>query len=303
MVDANMGVPRDQVTIVIPVLNEEQAIGKVLDELLDLEFKKENILVVDGHSTDNTVKEAMKRGVKVIKQHGNGKAGAIETAIEHVHTPYMLVMDGDYTYDPKDIDSLLEHGDRYNEVIGRRPENKIGKLHRLGNWAINRVFNLLMGTGLRDVCSGMYLLKTESARKALIETASFDVEVELAAQMSLTGKVTEVPINYRKRIGEPKLRTWRHGLRIILTILNLAIKYNPLFFFGAIGGLVIIPAVIILSWVAYEIIFRKVWHAGYALLGTMLLMFSMQSLTIASVAAMLRGFERRLRRELRTAKN
>jgi len=289
-----MGVSRDDVTVVIPVLNEGKAIGKVLDEVLSLGFKRERVLVVDGYSTDNTVEEVERRNIKVIKQHGSGKAGAIKTAIEHVTTPYMLVMDGDYSYDPRDIDKLLEHGEGYDEVIGRRPSAKISRPHRLGNWVINRLFNLVMGTSLSDVCSGMYLLRLEAVRKALIETTSFDVEVELAAQLSLNGHVTEVPIGYRDRIGEPKLKSWRHGLRIALTLISLAIKYNPLFFFGALGGMSMLPALLILTWVALEVIFRGVWHSGYALLGTMLLLFSMQSLTVASVAVMLRGFERRL---------
>lgn len=294
-----MPVPRDDVTIVIPVLNEGEAIGKVLDELLGLGFRRERILVVDGYSVDNTVEEAERRGVRVIQQHGRGKAGAIKTAIEHVTTPYMLVMDGDHTYDPRDIDRLLEHGDRYEEVIGRRPSERLPRLHRVGNWVINRLFNLVMGTGLSDVCSGMYLLKLEAVRRALIETSSFDVEVELAAQLSLNDHVTEVPIEYRDRIGRPKLRSWRHGLRIVLTLINLAVKHNPLFLFGALGGMLVIPALIVLAWVAWEVVFEGTWHSGYALLGTMLLLFSVQCLTIASIAAILRSFERRLMREIR----
>ncbi|MCX8169448.1 MAG: glycosyltransferase, partial [Candidatus Methanomethylicia archaeon] len=88
-------ISKDDVTIVIPTLNEEKAIGIVLDELLNLGYR--NIIVVDGYSKDNTVKIAFEKGVKVIYQHGHGKTGAIQTALEHVNTSYMLVMDGDYT--------------------------------------------------------------------------------------------------------------------------------------------------------------------------------------------------------------
>ena len=78
----------DLVTVVVPTLNETEAIGKVIDEIRECGFKK--ILVVDGYSTDDTVKIAKEKGVKVVFQYGEGKAGAIRTAIDLVDTPYML---------------------------------------------------------------------------------------------------------------------------------------------------------------------------------------------------------------------
>ncbi len=73
------------ITVVIPTLNEEEAIGKVLDELQSLGFN--NIMIVDGYSTDRTVEIAKQFGVQTIRQHGKGKTGALKTAIEHVETP------------------------------------------------------------------------------------------------------------------------------------------------------------------------------------------------------------------------
>ena len=86
---------KDEVTVVIPVLNEEESIGQVLKK-----FKKEgynNILVIDGYSTDNTVQIASINGANIIYQHGIGKTGAIKTAIEHIKTTYFLIMAGDCT--------------------------------------------------------------------------------------------------------------------------------------------------------------------------------------------------------------
>ena len=70
-------VRKDDVTIVVPVLNEEKAIGMVLDELINNEYP--NILVVDGYSKDNTVQIAENKGVYVVQQHSLGKTGAIKT--------------------------------------------------------------------------------------------------------------------------------------------------------------------------------------------------------------------------------
>ena len=92
-------------TVVVPVLNEEKGVGLVLEGLAEEGY--DNVLVVDGHSTDNTVRVASSNGVKVIVQDGLGKAGAIRTAIENVDTPYLAVMDGDCTYNPRDIKNFF----------------------------------------------------------------------------------------------------------------------------------------------------------------------------------------------------
>ncbi len=87
------------VTVIIPTLNEVEGIGLVLNELIGVGVSRDRVLVVDGGSTDGTVRVAEERGVRVIRQLGRGgKADAIKTALRYVETPYMLVMDGDYTY-------------------------------------------------------------------------------------------------------------------------------------------------------------------------------------------------------------
>lgn len=96
-----MPVGKDQVTVVVPTLNEEKAIGLMIKELKTECYA--NILVIDGYSTDRTTRIAKENEANVISQYGRGKAGAIRTAIDMVKTPYMLVMDADYTYEPKDI--------------------------------------------------------------------------------------------------------------------------------------------------------------------------------------------------------
>jgi len=217
---------KDNFTIVIPVLNEEKGIGKVIQDV-----KKEgyhNILVVDGYSTDKTVSIASKNGVKVIFQKGVGKTGAIKTAIQHVKTPYFIIMDGDCTYNSKDIIKFLPHIQKYDEVIGARTigRKNIPILNRFGNWIINQTFNLLFGTNLIDVCSGMYALKTNFAKKMTFKTKGFDVEVEIAAQTAINGRITHVPIKYFKRVGKQKLRPLQDGIHILRTILKLAIFYN-----------------------------------------------------------------------------
>ena len=212
------------VTIVIPTLNEQEAIGKVLDELFSKGLK--NILVVDGYSSDGTLDTAKKYPIPVILQQGKGKAGALKTAFKNVKTPYMIVMDGDFTYDPSCIPRFLEHMQTYDQIIGIRnlyDQKNISVIHKLGNKVITKTFNALMGTNLSDVCSGMYALKTEIAKDLDLSSTGFDVEVEISAQIASSGTITEVPINYRQRIGQQKLSTWKHGFKILSTILKLGI--------------------------------------------------------------------------------
>ena len=85
-----------------------------------------------------------------------------------------LFMDGDCTYDPKDIRRLLNHADHYSHVIGARDKRHIPLVHRLGNWVISKTFTMLFGVNISDVCSGMYLLETEEARKYCLENGVID---------------------------------------------------------------------------------------------------------------------------------
>jgi len=288
---------KDRVTVVIPTLDEAEAIGKVIDEVKTEGY--ESILVVDGYSTDTTPHIASANGIKVVYQHGYGKAGAVKTAIEQAETPYILFMDGDCTYDPKDIWRLLSHNERYAHVIGVRDKRHIPRLHRLGNWIISEVFSLLFAVKATDVCSGMYLLETEEARKYNLEEPGFIAEIELAAQSASREKLTEVPITYRPRIGVTKLNAWRHGLAILSAAFRLARRYNPTLLYSGLAGLSIIPAALILGWVVLQQLTTRIFHSGWALAGIMSLLVAAQAFTLASVSILIRHTEQRLMREIR----
>jgi dolichol-phosphate hexosyltransferase len=296
----HLPITKDQVTIVIPVKNEELGISLVIDELIQEGYF--NILVVDGYSADKTLQIIeSKKGVTLIEQHGKGKTGAVKTAIENIATPYLLILDGDYTYPAKDIQRLLNHSANYTHVIGIRDRKNISLIHRFGNWIITKSFNLLMGTNLSDICSGMYLLRTDVARNIELGSRNFATEVEIAAQTVAEYEVTEVPIGYRSRMGKAKL-SWRNGFEILSSVISLARKYNPVLLFSAFSLLSIIPAVAILSWVAISQVATGVWHAGWALMGVMLLLFASQALAVGSMVLLLKRTEKRIIRNLEKGK-
>ncbi len=291
-----VSISKSDVTVVIPVKNEELAISLVIDELTREGY--ENILVVDGYSVDNTLKMVeTKKGITTLQQHGKGKTGAIKTAIENVSTPYLIILDGDYTYPAKDIQRLLVFGEKYAQVIGVRDRKNISVIHRFGNWVITKAFNLLMGTHLSDICSGMYLLKTDVARNLELGSKNFATEVEIAAQTVTDGVVIEVPIGYRHRMGKAKL-SWRNGFQILSAVVNLARKYNPVLLFSVFAVLSIVPAVVMLGWVILSYLLLGIYHSGWALLGVMLLLFASQAIGITTTVLLLKRSEKRILRHI-----
>lgn len=294
-------VTSDQVTIVIPVLNEREAIGKVLDSVKDEGF--DNVLVVDGYSDDETRTIAESKGATVLQQHGAGKAGALATAIGMIRTPYLVVMDGDCTYRASDIHRLLAHAAEYDEVIGARTRGRqnIPLLNRFGNWLISKLFKLLFGEPITDVLSGMYLLRTETIRQVQITSTAFDVEVEIAGSIASTGKITQVPIGYGERLGTQKLRP-RDGGRIVSTLFWMAYYCNPLLLYGALVSLCAVPAVAVLAWALYEKLTVNVWHSGWALFGVTLLLVATQGAAVSLDSLLTKRSENRIMRELRQIK-
>ncbi len=293
----------DEVTIILPVLDEEAAIGIVLDDLKHEGYTR--ILVVDGYSQDDTVKIAEAAGAQVIMQHGTGKTGGIKTAIEYVETPYMLVMDGDGTYSAKDIEKFLTFAEKFDQVLGNRKNDNIRLLHRFGNWIINTSLNLLFGTSISDVCTGMYLMRTDVARKLEFKSRGFNVEVELAIQNLLNGSVTEVPISYGERLGNRKLSSWGDGLTILWTVIRMSITYNPLFFLSATGALFTLPgSYLIIQQFYLRLVFGATrWNESYFYLGLILFIIGINAFSTAMNILLSKRQERRIILEIRESRS
>lgn len=287
-------------TVVIPTLNEAEGIVRVIEEVRGVGVSK--ILVVDGGSTDGTVELARRAGARVVFQEGRGKADAVRTAFKYVDTPYVVVMDGDFTYPAdhiRDIVDKLREG--FDEVIGARRFPEPGAMPRLfafGNRLLTWWFNLLFGTRLSDVLSGMYGLRRDAVADALFATRGFSIEVEIAAHVASAGEVTEVPIRYRRRLGRKKLGV-RHGFQIALDALRLSWHYSPLFTLALAGALLFVPGVFIASWVAYKWIFLGVKHYVWGIIAVSLIAGGVASGAVAALALFLKRMERRFVRLLR----
>ncbi len=289
-------------TIVVPVKNERDGLKLVLDEIIEAGFNLDSVLVVDGGSTDGSREVAERYGVRVVTQkYPGGKAGGVRTGLELARTSYVVVLDGDYTYPPKHIWDLCRKLDEgYDMVIGvRRPQpGAMGWIFKIGNRMLTAWFNLIFGTRLRDVLSGMYAIRVEALREAMWETRGFSVESEIVAHIaSTTGRIAEVDIVYRGRVGEKKLRPI-HGVKIFLDMIRLSWSYNPIFLTFIIASLILVPGVALDIYYLYHLLFSDVKYYMKGLLGAVMTIVGLQTLGIAVLALYMKRMEFRLRRAI-----
>jgi len=221
---------RDNNTLVIiATLNEEDGIGPTLTEVNHF-LNKPFCLVVDGRSIDQTVNIAEVNGAEVIFQKGIGKGDAIATAIQHtkkLDTDYVAFIDADYTYPAKYLSKMTKILEKHPEigmVCGNRfntdMESKaMANQFYLGNKLLTFSHKILNGVKLKDPLTGLRILRREIVDNWVPKSKGFDIEVELNHLVEKKGFGTvEVPIMYRCRIGEKKLKPI-HGFTIFKRIL------------------------------------------------------------------------------------
>lgn len=233
-----------KLSILIPTLNEEDAIGHVLDEchavLKGLDLQAE-IIVVDGDSRDKTREIARAKGARVILEKRKGKGIAIKTAFQRLDSTYVVMLDGDFTYDPRDIPTLLEplQKNEADFVMGRRHIQKgsMGRLNNMGNHLITTLVKTLYNIPVADVCTGYWAFSKEVVETLKhISAGGFDLEASMLIKAFYSGfHVAEVPVAYRPRKGKAKLHPFKSGIAIVGAIVRLLRDYNPLMLFGGIS--------------------------------------------------------------------
>ena len=220
-----------QTQLVIAALNEEHGIGPTLTDFLH-HMEKPNVLVVDGYSVDRTVEIAKNMGAEIAFQDGRGKGNAIAKALQHIgeETEYVVLTDADYTYPahyvPEMIQILKENLD-VGMVCGNRfskptqPKAQRTSFY-LGNRLLAFAHNLLNGITLHDPLTGLRVIRASLLKGWSVKSQGFDIEVELNRHVERTGySIVEIPIRYRKRLGEKKLKM-RHGATILKRIFQEA---------------------------------------------------------------------------------
>ncbi|SDR12635.1 S-layer glycoprotein N-glycosyltransferase AglJ [Natronobacterium texcoconense] len=280
----------EEVCILIPTLDEAATIGDVIDGFHEQGYG--NVVVIDGGSEDDTQEIASEHGAQVLVQSGNGKGQAVREAVDYIDVPYVLMVDGDGTYDPADADVMLEPLSRgYEHVIGNRfadmDDDAMKALNGFGNRMINRSFRFIHGADYDDILSGYRAFTVDSFRRLSLDSDGFTIETELAVECVKHGiETTVVPISYsaRPEESETNLHPIKDGGTIILALYSLAKTNNPLFYFGSlgvsgIGAGSVVAAYVLWQWVQYgqgHEILALVSAAGI-LLGVQLLMFGVLS--------------------------
>jgi dolichol-phosphate mannosyltransferase len=216
------------VLAIVAALDEEEGIGLTIAELRRY-LEKPWVLVVDGWSRDKTVKVAKEMYADVLFQGGSGKGNAIAEALRHVNmdVDYVVFTDADYTYPAEFIPQMmriLDENPRVGMVCGNRFNShfRLKSMHNvlyLGNRLIAFTHNLLNGVQLRDPLTGLRVVRWKILKDWTPKSQGFDVEVELNHHVERQGYgIVEVPISYRHRLGEKKLKP-KHGFAIMKRIL------------------------------------------------------------------------------------
>ena len=217
--------------VIIAALNEEEGIGQTISEL-NKTLGNPRILVVDGKSTDNTVKVAKNLGAQVVLQDGLGKGDAIASALKRADftTNYVVMTDADFTYPAEYIPEMiqiLEQNPDVGMVCGNRFSGYLdlkglNGFFYLGNRVIAFTHNFLNGVALTDPLTGLRLVRTCILRNWKVKSKGFDIEVELNHHVEREGfGIVEVPIQYRERLGEKKLG-FRNSVEIFRRIMSEA---------------------------------------------------------------------------------
>jgi dolichol-phosphate mannosyltransferase len=279
------------VCVLVPTLDEGETIGNVVREFREAGY--DEILVIDGGSTDDTRSQAADAGARVIEQSGQGKGQAVREAVrDHIERPYVLLLDGDGTYRGADAEAMLAPLDEgYDHVIGNRFADMRGgamtRLNRLGNRLINRAFGLVHGERFDDILSGYRAFTRESFERMTLRSDGFGVETEMAVECVKKGiSTTVVPITYLPRPAgsSTNLRPFRDGGVILLEIYRRAKTNNPLFYFGSVGLLSLLGGGAVAVYVAVEWVTQRISHEVLAvvaafgiIVGVQLLMFGVLS--------------------------
>lgn len=239
-----------QVAIVIPCLDEELSIAKVVADFRAA-LPDARIVVVDNASTDATAEVAAAAGAEVIRETRKGKGFALLTGLRRAAPADIFVMvDGDDTYPADQVGSLIDRiHDGADMVIGTRLHDAGGGAFPMGHSWGNRLFiiavRLLFGIRTQDLFSGYRALSKRLLEHSPLIAQGFEIEAELSIQaVAKRFRVDEVPVVYRARTGESesKLRTLRDGYRILLAILTFFRDYRPLTFFGTTALLFLVAA-------------------------------------------------------------
>jgi glycosyltransferase involved in cell wall biosynthesis len=229
------------VSVVIPALNEAEAIGAVVREVREVLGPEAEVLVVDDGSSDATATVAADAGARVVRHPYNiGYGAAVKAGIRASRGDRVVLMDGDGQHPPSDIPRLLEQLERYDMAVGSRTPGSDSSFHRT---FANRVYNALASyvadRPIPDLTSGFRGVRGSVLRRFVyLLPNTFSSSTTLTLALLRSGHaVTFVPVATRRRIGRSKIRLIEDGARFFVIILKIATLFSPLRVFMPVSAL------------------------------------------------------------------
>ena len=277
-----------RIAVLIPCYNESQTIAKVVRDYRQA-LPEATIYVYDNNSSDGTDEIARAAGAVVRYERRQGKGNVIRTMFREIDADCYLMIDGDDTYPAENAREMCEAvltggadmviGDRLSSTYFT--ENK-RPFHNVGNVMVRRFINMFWRpkAPILDVMTGYRAFSPLFVKSFPVLSKGFEIETEMtihALDKNLLLKT--VTVNYRDRPAgsESKLNTYVDGAKVIMTIFNLYRDYKPLQFFGVVGLILALLALILFVPVFYDYLqtslvprFPTLIVSGFLMLSAML---------------------------------
>jgi glycosyltransferase involved in cell wall biosynthesis len=215
------------VSVVIPARNEAKNLYHLFPYI---PTTVREIILVDGHSTDDTIRVAKELcpDVRVIRQVGRGKGDAMRIGFAACTQDVIIMLDGDGSADPAEIPRFVEalaqgndfaKGSRFLKGGG---SSDITILRWLGNFALCHLVNLLFREHFSDLCYGYNAFRRDCLERIILDCTGFEIEAQLCLRVHKAGlKIVEVASKERQRIhGTSNLNAFRDGWRVLKVILH-----------------------------------------------------------------------------------
>ena len=247
-----------EISIILPCLNEEQSLGDCLERVKKvIKERKLNaeIVVVDNGSTDRSCKIAKKKKVIVVYEPERGYGSACLRGFKAAKGKYLFLSDSDGSYDFNEIPRFIRELKKgFDFVIGDRFKGEVEKgamswFHKyIGNPLLSGILRLFFKTKINDVHCGMRAITKKALSKLDLRAAGMEFASEMVIQAVKNNlKIKELPINYYKRKGISKLKSFRDGWKH----LRFMLLYSPLFLFFIPGIILFLIGLISLVWLYF----------------------------------------------------
>lgn len=243
----------ERIAVLIPCYNEELTVSKVVNDFKK-ELPKAKIFVYDNNSTDKTAQLAKEAGAIVVAERNQGKGNVVRSMFRDIDADIYIMVDGDDTYPADEAHKLIDAVENgYDMVIGDRlsstyyEENK-RPFHNFGNdlvrWLINKIFD----NEIKDIMTGYRAFSKKFVKTIAVMSPGFQIETELTiTALEYRYNIKQVPIQYRDRPAgsSSKLNTISDGIKVLITLFDMAKDYRPLWFFTILSSVSFVLSLII----------------------------------------------------------